>query len=321
MPDAPTGVSASPGDASATVTFTAPTSDGGKPITGYKVTAWSNGAEAKTVESAGAAAEGKIAVAVTGLANGTTYTFTVKAVNVKGESQPSGISNAVTPVSASGGGEGGGPGPGTGSGPSPSPSPSPEPGQTSGELSDKGIAYIGGYPGGLFRPNASLTRAEMAVILTRLFGNVDDTGTETHFQDVSQTYWASQAIAQAANRGWMNGYPDGKFHPDAAITRAEMAVLLHKLGMKSAQQTGTGFTDIQGHWAEPAIVQAQAAGIIGGYEDGMFRPDRPLTRAEAVTILNKVLGRQDDRLPKPLYSDVSAAHWAYGAIQAASRTQ
>ncbi|WP_217592791.1 fibronectin type III domain-containing protein, partial [Cohnella sp. GbtcB17] len=97
VPDAPTGVSASAGDASATVTFTAPTNDGGKPITGYKVTAWSNGAEEKTFESEGTATDGKIAVAVTGLANGTTYTFTVKAVNVKGESSPSAPSNAVTP--------------------------------------------------------------------------------------------------------------------------------------------------------------------------------------------------------------------------------
>lgn len=160
----------------------------------------------------------------------------------------------------------------------------------------------------------------MAVILTKLFGNVD-TGAEAHFQDVPQTHWASQAIAQAANRGWMSGYPDGKFQPDAALTRAEMAVLLHKLGMKTAQQAGTGFTDIQGHWAESAIVQAQASGIIGGYADGRFRPDRPLTRAEAVTILNKVLGRQVDRSPKPLYTDVSEEHWAYGAIQAASRTE
>ncbi|MDI4648318.1 fibronectin type III domain-containing protein [Cohnella hashimotonis] len=323
VPDAPTGVSASAGDASATVSFSAPSNDGGKPIAGYKVTAWSNGAEAKTVESPGTAADGRIAVAVTGLANGTAYTFTVKAVNVKGASQPSAASNTVTPLSASNGGDDGGPGPDSGSGPSPSPSPSPSPGpgQTSGNLPDKGIAYIGGYPDGLFRPNAGLTRAEMAVILTKLFGNVVDAGAEAHFQDVPETHWASQAIAQAAKHGWMSGYPDGKFRPDAALTRAEMVVLLHKLGMKSAQQAGTGFTDIQGHWAESAIVQAQASGIIGGYADGKFLPDRPLTRAEAVTILNKVLGRQDDRSPAPLYFDVTAAHWAYGAIQAASRTE
>ncbi|PQP89817.1 S-layer homology domain-containing protein [Paenibacillus sp. AR247] len=116
----------------------------------------------------------------------------------------------------------------------------------------------------------------------------------------------------------MKGYEDGTFKPEQAITRAEMATLASRL-KPVASAVGSGFRDTAGHWAESAIAKAQGAGILNGYPDGTFRPSKALTRAEAVTALNRALGRG------PLYgtaalpwSDVPAEYWAYKDIAEAS---
>ncbi|MBB6673255.1 fibronectin type III domain-containing protein [Cohnella nanjingensis] len=189
---------------------------------------------------------------------------------------------------------------------------------------DTGTAYMSGYPGGTFKPNAGVNRAEMAVMLTRLLG-AEDPGASAGFRDVAPSHWAVSGISAAAARGWMKGYPDSSFRPDAKLTRAEMAALLAALAPRQGeapdQTDRPPFSDIRGHWAEAAILQAQRNGYLKGYADGTFQPDRILTRAEAAAILNQLVGRAPAPSDRPRYTDVPSGHWAYGAIQAASRSE
>lgn len=180
-------------------------------------------------------------------------------------------------------------------------------------------AYIQGYADGTFGPERSITRAEMAAILTRLAGQTEKRAGQT-YKDVDAAHWAKESIARATKAGLMDGYPDGSFKPDQTMTRAEMAVIATR--MKEAVRSSNGgtrsFPDVSGHWAQSAIEQAQAAGIIGGYEDGTFRPDRTLTRAETVAIVSRLLGRAPLTGAAPKWTDVPQGHWAFGLIQEAS---
>ncbi|MCM3272728.1 S-layer homology domain-containing protein [Paenibacillus elgii] len=177
-------------------------------------------------------------------------------------------------------------------------------------------AYISGYPDGTFGPDKPITRAEMATILSRTYGK-DGKKSSVSFTDLPATHWAKEAIDQASASGLMDGYPDGSFKPEETITRAEMARIADRLTAASLQSTGS-FTDTAGHWAEASIGKAKAAGILNGYADGSFRPDQKLTRAETVTIINKLLGRQDFGSASMKWSDVQEGHWAYNDIQEAS---
>ncbi|WP_168121005.1 immunoglobulin-like domain-containing protein [Paenibacillus sp. HB172176] len=188
-------------------------------------------------------------------------------------------------------------------------------------------AYISGYEDGTFGPDKAVSRAEMAAMLARIYGADAEQGSIA-YTDVAAGHWAKDAIGAVAALGLMQGYPDGSFRPERTITRAEMASIAANLlngtltargGNKSPGASGKGsFLDTSGHWAEEAITQAKAAGIINGYEDGTFRPDETLTRAQAVTILNKLQGRDPLTGAEQRWSDVPASHWAYGHIQEAS---
>lgn len=178
-------------------------------------------------------------------------------------------------------------------------------------------AYIKGYPDGLFKPDAKITRAEMATLLVNATDR-DATGPDVTFTDVPSSYWGAAAIGKAAKLGFMKGYQDGTFKPNQPLTRAEMASLSAVLSPGSAT-LGHGFTDIRGHWAENAILRAQGAGILRGYQDGTFRPNAQLTRAEAVTVFNRVLGRGPlTGVPQLQWSDVPSSYWAFGDIEEAS---
>ncbi|MBM6995074.1 S-layer homology domain-containing protein [Paenibacillus sp. DXFW5] len=180
-------------------------------------------------------------------------------------------------------------------------------------------AYISGYPGGLFKPENRITRAEMAAMLSKAVG-LKETAEALGFNDVPAGYWAAEAIAQASRMGLMQGFADGSFKPEQPVTRAEITAVAAKF-MKSVAGQGTGFSDTAGHWAEEAIRSAQAAGIVSGYADGKFRPAAFVTRAEAVTVINRALGRGPlfgniDVLP--VWRDVPQAHWAFHEIAEAS---
>ena len=181
----------------------------------------------------------------------------------------------------------------------------------------KHTAYMNGFSGGLFKPNQSLTRAEMATILSRIVPQTG-TGEAKAFSDVKPAYWAADAIANVTKQGLMRGYGDGTFKPEQPITRAEMATLVAAL-IPQQTKDGAGFSDIEGSWAAQAIVKVQGAGIIRGYEDGTFRPGNMLTRAEAAAIINRALGRGplfgDVKLP---WTDVPSTHWAYADIAEAT---
>ncbi|RAI88180.1 S-layer family protein [Paenibacillus pabuli] len=182
----------------------------------------------------------------------------------------------------------------------------------------KARPYIQGYMDSSFRPERNVTRAEMATLITRILGTSTLKGSH-EFTDVTSSHWAQAAILAAAQSGSVQGYKDGSFKPDQAITRAEMAVVLQPL-LTSAQMTTapTAFTDVNEHWAQQAVEQLSSAGVVTGYTDGTFRPSQPITRAEAVTMLNKLIGLQAETNAAGHWSDVPATHWAYEAIEAAS---
>ncbi|WP_240415975.1 S-layer homology domain-containing protein [Paenibacillus periandrae] len=178
-------------------------------------------------------------------------------------------------------------------------------------------AYMTGYPDGTFGPDKPITRAEMATVLVRLFAK--DKGSKTAaitYKDTTPGHWAHAAIDLAADSGLMDGYPDGSFKPEQTITRAEAASIAARLS--SAAEGGGSFSDTVGHWAAASIGKAKAAGVVNGYADGTFRPEQTLTRAEAVTMLNKLSGRDPLSVSDAKWSDVPAQHWAFKNIQEAS---
>lgn len=178
-------------------------------------------------------------------------------------------------------------------------------------------AYISGYGNGLFKPENKVTRAEMASILAKAL-NLQEKADISKYTDVKAGFWGADAIAKVAGSGLMNGYKDGTFKPDQPITRAEMAAIAAAL-VKSTEAAGAGFKDISNNWAEAAILKVQAAGVMGGYTGGNFLPGNPLTRAEAVTVVNRVLGRGPlYGITEAVWKDVPDTHWAAGDINEAS---
>ena len=185
--------------------------------------------------------------------------------------------------------------------------------------------YMYGYPDGTFRPNANITRAEAAAMISRLKGySLNDT-TAPEFKD-SKVGWFKAAINAVFKNGLMKGYNDGNFRPNDKITRAEFAQMIKNIDKpNSAVAT---FKDVKGHWAEDAINQAFGNGRISGYPDGTFRPDAPITRAEAVKIANSLFERSVDnsglkeKLENPTmiskFTDVNNTHWAFYEIMEAT---
>lgn len=180
--------------------------------------------------------------------------------------------------------------------------------------------YMKGYPDGSFLPGKGVSRAEMAAILSRTMTlSNSPAGSTTTFADIPAGFWASADIATAVQQGWFQGTGNNRFQPQLAITRAEMAQLLTNVyGWTAAGSVASAFSDVNGHWAEAAIHSAEAQGALAGYPDGTFRPNQPITRAEAVTLINKLLARPAYSTSAPVWSDVPASYWAYGDIMAAS---
>ena len=213
--------------------------------------------------------------------------------------------------------------------------PSPEPDETSQEppdTSDDGrepeeepvrfhSAYIRGFSDGTFRPNQGITRAELAVLLTRNLGFAGGSGPSS-FKDVKATHWAAAAIENVKRLGLMGGDGKGNFRPNDPVTRAEMAVIAVRYqNLRATAGAKPRFADVQpSHWAAASIEAAAAAGILDGYGDGTFRPNKALTRAEAVKVINRMFGRGPlYGVSQPSWPDVPANHWAFREIEEASR--
>ncbi len=184
---------------------------------------------------------------------------------------------------------------------------------------DDHYAYIVGYDGVRVRPTAEITRAEAVTIFFRMLTDESRSRywkTNNIFTDVPGNAWYNNAISTLANAGIVDGYPDGTFMPDEPITRAEFAALAVRF-FKVKNVNKDYFDDDEGHWAEPEINAAASIGLIEGYGDGTFRPERNIKRSEAMTIVNKVLGRhphKDQLLPGMITwednMDENAWYWA-----------
>ena len=192
-------------------------------------------------------------------------------------------------------------------------------------ITDRHINYLSGYPDGTVRPNNNITRAEAALIFHRLLTEDarESFGTsENPFSDIPDGAWYSEAVSTLCGAGILTGYPDGTFRPHKAISRAELAAMIHRFARVDGGVPS--FSDAQNHWAQKSIAAAEAMGWIRGYPDGSFRPDRSITRAEAVAVINRLLGRfvrdSDSLLPgMETFSDNSnTSAWYYLDIQEAA---
>ena len=193
-------------------------------------------------------------------------------------------------------------------------------------LTDVHISYVSGYPDGNVRPDANITRAEVAMIFYRLLNDQtrnDYNQTSASFTDVAHGSWFESAVATLAKLGIISGYPDGSFKPNANITRAEFATIASRFDKLA--EGGKTFTDVANtHWAYKSISSASAKGWINGYEDGTFRPDRAITRAETMTLVNRVLGRDTIKLDSLLKDmkkwpdNADTSKWFYLAVQEAT---
>ena len=189
-------------------------------------------------------------------------------------------------------------------------------------------AYIVGYAeDGTVRPNANITRAEVATIFFRLLTDEARNSlwsTTNTFSDVASTVWYNTAVSTMANAGIIQGYEDGTFRPNANITRAEFAAIAARFMTSGYDVESDLFTDIAGHWARESINDAATAGWINGYSDDTFRPDNAITRAEAVTLVNNVLQRKPDAdhmLDSMItWPDNPESAWYYEAIQEATNS-
>ena len=190
------------------------------------------------------------------------------------------------------------------------------------------FAYIVGYGNGEVRPQNNITRAEVATIFFRLLTDDvrDENLTKTNrYSDVAATSWYNTAVSTLSSMGIITGYPDGTFRPNAAITRAEFAAIAARFD-SNGDKTAAKFSDIATHWAKDEISIAYNNGWITGYPNGTFGPQRDITRAETMTLVNRVLNRQpeteDDLLPNmTVWTDNANPNaWYYLAVQEATNS-
>ena len=174
-------------------------------------------------------------------------------------------------------------------------------------------SYISGYDDNTFRPDGNITRAETAAILYRVLTNTKS-GESISFSDIKESAWYYESVTAMSKAGIINGYTDGTFRPDNQITRAEFVTMIMQNKELSEFDT-IPFTDVKSDlWSAKYIYSAYKAKYIDGYEDNTFKPDNPITRAEAVKIINSILGRTDYRNEKNPFTDVKISHWAYKQI-------
>lgn len=188
---------------------------------------------------------------------------------------------------------------------------------------DKNYSYINGYPDNTIRPEGKLTREEAASIIFRILDEdyrASIKNGERVYLDVSEARWSEEYIATLSNAGIIKGYEGKNFRPENEITRAEVLTMLSRL-MSDKPEGNSDFKDVKGHWAENSINYGSENNWIKGYEDGSFRPDQPISRAEFVTVANNILGREWDSSKSEedikSFKDLKESKWYYSEIQAA----
>ena len=194
-------------------------------------------------------------------------------------------------------------------------------------FTDDHYAYIVGGPDGTVRPNDSMTRAGVATIFFRLLkDSVRDANllTGCTYTDVPDGHWANTAISTMTGLDIVRGYDAAAFGPGDPITRAQFAAICARFDTGKSNGSRT-FSDIKGHWAKAYIERAAELGWISGFQDGTFRPDAYITRAQAVTMINRMLNRlpedPSDLLPgMNVWPDCGPGDWFYLAIQEATNS-
>ena len=194
-------------------------------------------------------------------------------------------------------------------------------------FTDNHYAYIVGGPDGTVRPNDSMTRAGVATIFFRLLkDSVRDANllTSNTYTDVPDGHWANTAISTMTGLDIVRGYDAAAFGPGDPITRAQFAAICARFDTGKSNGSRT-FSDIEGHWAKAYIERAAELGWISGFQDGTFRPDAYITRAQAVTMINRMLNRlpedPSDLLPgMNVWPDCGPGDWFYLAIQEATNS-
>ncbi len=193
--------------------------------------------------------------------------------------------------------------------------------------SDNHFAYIVGYEDGTVRPNANISRAEVAAIFFRLLKDDvrdDNLTANSVFTDVAFGKWYNKSISTMAKIGIVKGRTANTFVPNAPITRAEFAAICSRFD-RSNVEIKSDFNDISGHWAENEIRRAASLGWIQGYTDGSFKPNQNITRAEAASMINRMLHRLpetvDDLLDGMIqWPDNQPSDWYYINMQEATNS-
>ena len=208
----------------------------------------------------------------------------------------------------------------------PDPTPDPDPGDKPELNTEDHYAYIVGYEDGSVQPEGDITRAEVATIFFRLLTDEsrDAFWSQTNdYTDVPADAWYNNAVSTLSNAGILDGYEDGTFKPDGNITRAEFATIAVRF-FEATYDGGDLFSDIDGHWAQDYINEAANAGIVDGYPDGTFGPQKLITRAEAMTMVNRTIDRHpdadhllDDMIVWP---DNPETAWYYEQVQEATNS-
>ena len=191
------------------------------------------------------------------------------------------------------------------------------------------IGYIYGYPDGSVQPNGEITREEMTAILYRITNHAYEkpfAETGNVFPDVSLGRWSVHDIEYMADKNIVYGYPDGEFKPQNNLTRAEFAALIRRFAKLEKSDKENPFPDLDAsHWAYEDILALNASGLMQGYEDGTYRAENEITRAEVMTVVNKILGRNpSEPYVKSLefnpFNDLEKDKWYYVIVLEATIT-
>ncbi len=181
--------------------------------------------------------------------------------------------------------------------------------------------FFNGYPDKTFKPDAAITRAEMATVFTAILG-IKDKAVEgkVSFNDIDG-HWAKDNILKVAEYGLLKGYPDGSFKPDKKMSRAEIATIINMYWKSKGFEANTadaGITDIDGHWAKTHILALYNHRFMDTYSNKTFMPDAPLDRAVVAQLLNRITDRALIEVNEQKFTDTPPSHWAYKEISTAA---
>ncbi|MFC4767996.1 S-layer homology domain-containing protein [Effusibacillus consociatus] len=198
----------------------------------------------------------------------------------------------------------------------------PLPGHLPGEESEIHQPFMVGFPDGKFYPERSFSRAEAATVVAKVKKLKYDAPLEKPYQDVSSNHWAYRYITSVTKAGYMKGYPDGTFHPDEPISRAELVALVLEVRGIEPMPGQTGFSDTGHHWAADMIATARSLGFVSGMGDNKFMPDDATERQVAARMFCVAFQRgplADGEVPvKQHFSDVKKDHWSFPWVEEAA---